>query len=44
MTAFKIAVSKLLHFPALLFAAAYGVTVYALWAGVDFGTHCDEKT
>jgi Dolichyl-phosphate-mannose-protein mannosyltransferase len=43
LTALKIAVSRwLLHVPALLFAAAYGITVYALWVGVDFGTHWDE--
>jgi hypothetical protein len=42
-TVFKIAVSRLLlHFPALLFAVAYGVTVYALWVGIDFGRHWDE--
>jgi hypothetical protein len=27
----------------LLFAAAYGVTVYALWIGIDFGKHWDEE-
>ena len=43
MTFFRIVVSRLLlHYPALLFAAAYGITVYALWVGVDFGDHWDE--
>jgi hypothetical protein len=27
---------------ALLFVAAYGVAVYALWIGIDFGQHWDE--
>src|SRR5262249_38195592 len=39
----KTAVSKwLLHTPVLLFSALYGLTVYALWVGIDFGTHWDE--
>jgi hypothetical protein len=44
LAAFKIAASTLLRIPAApLFAAVYGVTVYALWIGIDFGTHWDER-
>ena len=43
LTAFKIAVSRWSwQVPALLFAAGYGIAVYALWIGIDFGTHWDE--
>ena len=43
LTASKIAVSTWLwRVPVLLFAAAYGIAVYALWIGIDFGTHWDE--
>jgi 4-amino-4-deoxy-L-arabinose transferase-like glycosyltransferase len=29
--------------PTLLFVAAGGLTLYALWVGVDFGSHFDER-
>ena len=43
LTAFRIAVSRWSwQVPALLFAAGYGVVIYALWKGIDFGTYWDE--
>jgi hypothetical protein len=37
-------VSKLiLHSPMLLFAVVYGIAVYALWIGIDFGTYWDDS-
>src|SRR6476661_3674448 len=34
---------KLAHVtPALFFVAIYVVAVYALWIGIDFGTHWDD--
>jgi hypothetical protein len=32
-----------LRMPTLLFVAACGTTLYALWVGVDFGRHFDER-